>query len=242
MENIQKINVQLDEIKMILSKSNLSLIECDIVLSKLQSVYIDVNNIQIKPIQENIKEGKTFEPETHQKETLSANHKKKTSTKSAIKPESKVETEHTEPIFEVEEHTTSIPEVTNPELIEKPEITLKQNQDHKIVADKFHKNEPLINELIAKQATKKDISSVMQSKPIKDIEAAIGVNERFIFIKELFNGDAETYVKTITILNNAHNFNEAFNYINQTFSWDFESGSAHKLLDLVRRKHIIDAE
>ena len=242
MENIQKIIAHLDDIKAILRKSNISLIERDIVLSKLQSAYIEVNKIQIGLLQENFNEDKPFEQIALQKETLSANHKKKTSTKSVIIPEPQVETEQKESIFEIVEQPAPTIVISSPEPAEKPEITLTQNLDKKIVADKFQKTEPLINELIAKQAAKKDISSQMQTKPIKNMEAAIGVNERFIFIKELFNGDAETYIKTITILNNAHNFNEAFNYINQTFSWDFESGSAHKLLELVRRKHIVDSE
>lgn len=108
-----------------------------------------------------------------------------------------------------------------------------------ILAEKFKRNEPLINEIMARMG-KRDISSVLQAKPVKNIEAAIGINERFVFIRELFNGDNATYIKTIRILDSAANFNEAFNYINQTFSWDYESETVHKLLDLVRRRYITE--
>jgi len=82
----------------------------------------------------------------------------------------------------------------------------------------------------------------MQTKPIKDLEAAIDINDKFLFIRELFNGDKDTYDKTIRILNSSQNFNQAFNYINSTFDWDYETEAAHKLLDLVRRRYIIDSE
>lgn len=108
-----------------------------------------------------------------------------------------------------------------------------------ILADKFKSEQPLINEAI-NRIEKKDISSMMQAKSIKNIEAAIGINERFLFTRELFSGDAETFQKTIRILNNVANFNEAFNYINNTFNWDLESEAAQKLLDLVRRRYIIN--
>jgi hypothetical protein len=114
--------------------------------------------------------------------------------------------------------------------------------EKEILAERYKKNQTYINELLAQGFHKKDVSSLMQSKSIRDIESAIGINEKFLFTKELFNGDSETYVKTIRILNNAANFNEAFNYIRQTFSWNLEGSAAQKLLDLVRRRFIVDED
>jgi hypothetical protein len=127
---------------------------------------------------------------------------------------------------------------------EKQEIPKEQvaHKQKEILAEKYGKNQTFINELLAQGYQKKDISTLMQSKSIKNIASAIGVNERFSFVKELFNGDDDTYAKTITILDNSANFNEAFTYIHSTFSWDLESDAAQKLLDLVRRRFIVDEE
>ena len=64
--------------------------------------------------------------------------------------------------------------------------------------------------------------------------------DRFLFVRELFSGDSESFNKTIHIINNAANFNEAFNYIHNTYSWDLDAEPAQKLLDLVRRRFIIE--
>jgi hypothetical protein len=126
----------------------------------------------------------------------------------------------------------------------KEEVSQKQDvhPGKEILAEKYHRNQKYINELLAQGYLKQDITSLMQSKPIKDIEAAIGINEKFLFIHELFSNDEETYLKTIHILNNSSNFNEAFNYIHSTFNWNIEGEAAQKLLDLVRRRFIVEED
>ncbi|MFW6327963.1 MAG: hypothetical protein ACOC2F_06580 [Bacteroidota bacterium] len=110
-----------------------------------------------------------------------------------------------------------------------------------IIADKFQEQKKFINETLADKTlgTRKDLSSVLQSKPIRSIESAIGLNDKFLFIKELFDGNAEHFKKVVHKLNEATNFNEAFNYLNENFDWDVDDPVVQKLLDLVRRRHII---
>ena len=152
-----------------------------------------------------------------------------------------------EPIMELEEETINIEKVQSETDATSSRITVTKQEikkeiikiaENDILAEKFKRTEPLINEILARG--KRDLSSLHQSKPVKNIESSIGINERFEFIKELFNGDTATYLKTIKILDNSSNFNEAFNYIHQTFLWDYESETVHKILDLVRRRYITD--
>ena len=70
----------------------------------------------------------------------------------------------------------------------------------------------------------------------------MGLNDRFKLINELFNGDKDSYQKTINILDNANNFNEAFNYISSSYDWDMEDEAVQLLLDLVRRKFIVNKD
>lgn len=104
------------------------------------------------------------------------------------------------------------------------------------VAEKFKITDGF-NESMAK-SKKPDLASRLQSNPIKDIASAIGLNDRFLFINELFKGDAKKYDHTISILNEAHDFNEAYRYIDENLEWDMENENVLKILDLVRRKHI----
>ena len=108
------------------------------------------------------------------------------------------------------------------------------------IADKFKGEKKFINESLAGNLEKDNISSKIQSKPIQNINTALGVNDRFKLIRDLFNGDKESFQNTITILNGASNFNEAFNYITSSFDWDMEDESVQLLLELVRRKFIVN--
>jgi len=107
-----------------------------------------------------------------------------------------------------------------------------------ILADKYKAGTKFINESLA--GKKQDISSKIQSTPISNIGSALGINDRFKLINDLFNGDKDSFQNTIGILNGAANFNEAFNYITSSFDWDMEEDSVQLLLELVRRKFIVN--
>ncbi len=113
-----------------------------------------------------------------------------------------------------------------------------RSSERAILADKYKSEKQLIHESLA--GGREDIGSKIQSKPIRNIGSALGVNDRFKLIKELFNGDKDSFQNTIGILDGASNFNEAFNYIDATFDWDMEEDSVQLLLDLVRRKFIVN--
>jgi hypothetical protein len=108
------------------------------------------------------------------------------------------------------------------------------------IADKFKGGKRFINERLGDNGNRQDLSSKLQSKPILDIGTSLGLNDRFKLINELFNGDKDSYQQTIDILDGANNFNEAFSYINTSYDWDMEDDSVQMLLDLVRRKFIVN--
>jgi len=112
----------------------------------------------------------------------------------------------------------------------KSEITIEKAGEHK----------KSVHELHSESAQKKQshIGTVLHSKPIHNIEDVIGVNDKFLFIRELFSSNASRYKETIDVLNNAADFNSAYNYIEMNFQWDSENEAVQKLLELVRRRHI----
>lgn len=124
-------------------------------------------------------------------------------------------------------------EVIQPEPAEQSDI--KNEASPEIVADKFH-SKKFVHDDISKKNVKKDVSSKMQSKPIPDINSAIGLNDKFIFIRELFNNDKDQYHETIQILNNFDTFENAVEYLNENFDWNSEDPNYERLKELVRRK------
>lgn len=136
--------------------------------------------------------------------------------------------------------TTLVKEIENVQIEEVKSTIQKPDEEQKILSDRFKKQKASLNESISQSKTFYDLSSKIQSKPLENISAAIGLNEKFSFIHTLFRGDATKYNETIQVLNNSTNFNEAYNYLNETFDWDMNSEPVQKILDLIRRKFIVN--
>jgi hypothetical protein len=115
----------------------------------------------------------------------------------------------------------------------------KQEDAPKILSDRFRKQVTSLNENMTQPKSVYDLSSRLQTKPISNIQNAVGLNDKFLFINELFNGDADKYNETIETLNNATHFNEAYNFLVENFEWDMDNELVQKILDLIRRKLIV---
>ena len=104
-----------------------------------------------------------------------------------------------------------------------------------ILADRFTSGGALVDKM---QTEKKEevISSVMKSKPVSDIAAAIGINDRFYFIRELFSGDALAYNDTIKRLNAAASLGEAMRILDESTVMGSDPAAQSSFVDVVRRK------
>lgn len=108
------------------------------------------------------------------------------------------------------------------------------------LADKFKDEKKSLHEKIG--SSKSDLSYVekQQQKPIADLVKSIGINEKFLFIKELFKNNGEEYNEAIQLLNNFTTITQAFDYMDilkQKYGWDETSDASLKLFDMVRRKY-----
>ena len=126
--------------------------------------------------------------------------------------------------------SSKLEEVHKPEPIE--------HTQGEILAEKFQGKQKFRNEIIAEHTTKVDMSTKLQNKPIGDLTKAIGINDKFLFIKELFNGDSARYSETISHLNSFADLNDAIIYLQDNFEWSESNEYAAKFIDLVRRKFI----
>ncbi|MFO7370516.1 MAG: hypothetical protein R6X09_09630 [Bacteroidales bacterium] len=104
------------------------------------------------------------------------------------------------------------------------------------LADKFQGGATLHESLHTKVSKEED--TLANAKPVTDLLSAIGINDRYTFIRELFNGDSGKFESAIKFLNDATSFNDAYNYMLLYFNWDMESEPVQLLLDMIRRKFI----
>ena len=71
---------------------------------------------------------------------------------------------------------------------------------------------------------------------ISDLRKAIGLNDKFLMIRDLFDGDAARYEDTIDTLNEFDDLDECLIYIIENFAWNPDSEGAKLLVSLIERK------
>ena len=108
------------------------------------------------------------------------------------------------------------------------------------IADKYKDNKQSLHETIGISKDDVSISQKLQQKPITDLIKSIGINDKFLFIKELFANNGEEYSEAIQLLNNFSIISQAFDYLDilkNKYGWDEASDASLKLYDLIRRKY-----
>lgn len=72
---------------------------------------------------------------------------------------------------------------------------------------------------------------------VSNLHKAIPLNDRLVFISELFYGESEAFDRAIQAFNNMDTFPEAVDYIKTNFpSWDLSSEIVYRIIMLIRRK------
>jgi hypothetical protein len=87
---------------------------------------------------------------------------------------------------------------------------------------------------------KTELVEVLKEAPIKDLRKAIGINDRFLFINELFRGDEVMYERSIKTINSFNIYPEAEYWISRELKiklgWDNELPVVTQFDQLVRRR------
>ncbi len=87
--------------------------------------------------------------------------------------------------------------------------------------------------------TQKVDSPYIKQKPVSNIVSALGLNEKFELIQNLFGGDKVKFEQTMNYLNGASDFNEAYEYLSGNFKWDMNNQYVQRILELIRKKLIV---
>ncbi len=83
------------------------------------------------------------------------------------------------------------------------------------------------------------LAAKLQQNPIRDLKSVIGINDKFLFVNELFGGSMEKYNKSIDNLNDLKTLNGALIYLNELkieLQWNNSNEAYQKLKELVARK------
>lgn len=115
--------------------------------------------------------------------------------------------------------------------------TLATQIREKEVNDRNNNEESLNDKL--KQG-KTELIEVLKEAPVKDLRKAIGINDRFLFINDLFRGDENMYERCIKTINSFNIYAEAEYWITRELKvklgWKDDQPSAQQFYQLVKRR------
>lgn len=108
----------------------------------------------------------------------------------------------------------------------------------KEVNESIREESPSVNEKL--KAPQKEVSEKLNDQSIKDLKKGIDVNERFLYINELFRGDESTYERSIKTINSFSIWPEAEYWISRELKiklgWDDKNPVVQQFYQLVRRR------
>ncbi len=119
---------------------------------------------------------------------------------------------------------------------------VSENQTTLIEIIEEIKEDKSINDRIAKGQTAETLAAKHAKNPIANLEKSIGINQKFSFIKHLFNNDKTAYSEALKMLNSCAGFLEADDYVQnqlkKKYDWDVEALHVIKFIDLVERRYL----
>lgn len=87
---------------------------------------------------------------------------------------------------------------------------------------------------------KTELVEILKETPVKDLRKAIGINDRFLFINDLFRGDESVYERSIKTINSFNIYAEAEYWISRELKvklgWNPDNPTVQLFDQLVRRR------
>ncbi|PKP01726.1 MAG: hypothetical protein CVU11_14375 [Bacteroidetes bacterium HGW-Bacteroidetes-6] len=173
-----------------------------------------------------------------------------------VEPEIRIQPETTiaEIDLPIEENITSeefmknevvepIPEPVN-EIVQTEQVTVEANETTIVtpepdlfsqsvsLAEKFKKEEMSINDQL--KANQQGLNQKMTETPVNNLKTAIGINDKFMFVNELFKGQMKEYDEMISQINIASNLDSAIGILHENLQRYNSSEKAETVAKLER--------
>jgi hypothetical protein len=115
--------------------------------------------------------------------------------------------------------------------------TYSQQQVSKEVNESVSQQQSLNDKL---KGDKTEVMQALKDSPIHDLRKAIGINDRFVFVSELFRGDEAMYERCIKTINSFNIYPEAEYWMNRELmvklGWNENLEAVKHFYQLVRRR------
>ncbi len=150
------------------------------------------------------------------------------------KPEVKVE----EPIPQQPRPSPSLEAINEvvPEVIDNDDMELEEEivpEGPQTLGEKFSHSKS-VNDLLLEQGK---TDSKFSKLPVVSLQSAIGINDKFLFTRELFEGKSDAFAETIRKIDSFETIHDAAVYLRENFKWK-KNETSLKFIDLVKRKFL----
>lgn len=109
-------------------------------------------------------------------------------------------------------------------------VAIPEIDEEMVLGDVLRTDVHTLGESIARPA------SIADSAPVVSLRSAIGINDRFLLIRDLFDGDADAYEKAIVAIDSFDNLDDCMVHIVENYSWRSSSDGAKLIMGLIQRK------
>jgi hypothetical protein len=116
--------------------------------------------------------------------------------------------------------------------------TLAQQHSMKEINEMLAGRDSSLNDKLKQHSV--EVGHVLTDHPIKDLKKAIGINDRYVFINELFRGDEVMYERSLKTINGFRIFAEAEYWIERELKvklgWEEHKETTRHFYQLIKRR------
>ncbi|MCC5921579.1 MAG: hypothetical protein LAT68_07315 [Cyclobacteriaceae bacterium] len=105
------------------------------------------------------------------------------------------------------------------------------------INEKLSSGKQMLHDKLSKgKSSKPDLAAKEQSRRTQNLHTSVSINQRFMFVKELFGGDQALFTSTLDKLEKAESLHEARDYVVTHFDWDIEKEEVAEFFELLERR------
>jgi copper chaperone CopZ len=117
-------------------------------------------------------------------------------------------------------------------------IRTEKRSSESIIADQFSNRSESFNEKLGGHKHEDDVLEILKTKPLLSLDEAIGINDKFLFIREIFDGNTDSYNQAIQKLESVGSLSDAMAVIMSYSGENTGNEAVRQLIDLIKRKFL----
>lgn len=100
---------------------------------------------------------------------------------------------------------------------------------------------PTLNDLLSGQTNTRNIASHFSQQTVSDLKSIISLNDKLLFVRDLFNGYSLAYSEAIELVNRLDNYEAAESFLQQNYAlknkWAEKQDTVDKFFAVLRRRY-----